>query len=961
MSGHSEDLKVDWRNGSVVVSNGRIFVSPNSLRRNIVLPADQTSLASPFHNHNERNLTVRDFSQPVWWNDCWGWIGFTPLSPSFLANPFQCLSWKPRTHEVDVRAVSGHFEKRCQMTPDEVMTWMAAENKIIQACHTLRLTYKIPGEMPPRPSELGFPHAYKSTEDVNSRVKVCRDWFVIWMGFLSYLVCMSQHPHHSRVHKDVNKKPAWYVCLQKAGVDHVWLEGLIQSLVCNFDKSVPRNGVILKLSEGGQANVQWLLKHNIPVWFLFDSKEEQWLQNHRFLRALVPPQFMVNDALTELFHSATPDVKAIIMVHYLNSDLSAVGAQIERMLRVRELSTDTFQFCYQAMKDEDISKLPSMATPSGREAVLASLQSAVTQREQQLRMQLSHFAYPWPQLLDRGDFQDGQLYEHWSHFFLAQSRRHVELQSSESVQDRQRRLARERQRATVKCVVYRWKKVVTGGKLLYARIRVNCRNQEDVLHSFFKKPPSTRRFNAFPHVPEWDLYEHFDDDETHALDGHIATGTWEDESDVSGSDDGQTPEELWNEVYGSMPCSNSHPEPRSPSPVEPSPLGKRNNQLNHDENDEIDVVEYMSTIFGYTPVLDRRLSELGLISWGHALKLVGLPDSLVNTDSISANDKVAITRLISQLTKGHKIEPELDDLNPSNRRYIASMFDLNRNVIRVEGALYIFTGAPSPAVDWLLAVKGASAALLVLRMMLSNRNNTTLTVACRLLEMGVAFQTLLRYPEARLRTRNHSVATSEAVYLNPCGRIFDHNDYESYRATAQQLLSRPFSRAALTRGGLIGRIARQYLGFDAVVNGPSSEVRVHFEGCTFPSEAPGTEYGDDHLTDQEVQILIGTYYMETKQANQQKVVSWLPPLTSWYESKKTHHWTQWTELDEDLFQLIMEEIRNGMQPKSRNDWRSWIRAKRAVKMANVYSFLDHFTERNECFMRENLILEPVGA
>ncbi|KAF9038168.1 hypothetical protein BJ165DRAFT_1408076 [Panaeolus papilionaceus] len=975
---HHELLSINWaQNGSVVISNGRIFVSPNSIRRDVILPAEPPSLTSPFYNHQERNLKAQDFDQPVWWSSSWGWIGFMPLSPSFLSHPFRSLCWKPKIEETDVQTRAGLYEKRFKITSDDAVAWKAAEDNILQACHAIRLAYKIPGETPPPPSDLGYSHTLKSLSAVSSRARTSRDWFVVWMGLLSYLICMSQHPHHNRERKAKDSVAPWYTCLRKDGADHSWLEGLNNSVVCDFDRTVPRNGIILRMSKSDAeyASIDWFLKHNIPVWFLFDAKEEQWLQNHRHFRNLIPPQSMINEALNELFRDSTPEVKGVIMVHYLNSELNAIGSQIQKMLRVHDLNTSTFQYFCNAIGDDDLARLPSMVTAEGRESTIAMLQAAVARCEVQARLKRSRSCYPWPQMLDRGDFQGEQLYEHWTHFFSSQKKRQVELDRCETVQERSRRLARERNPSKKRAVVYRWKKVVTGGKSLYARIRINRRNQEDVLHSFFKKPAFTRRFNAYPETPEWDLYEHFDD----VNDTRPALET--DDSDVSGSEDDQSPEDLWNEVYGtphSPERSTVGPENviasspyRHMDSSQPAPPGDMvvttdfhalevqtcfvQTSCNSDPDTTegisyIDIVQHMASTYGYTPVLDATHHTNGDMSWEVAMKLVGFPNA--SGFLVSSNDKVAITRFISQLMKAIPVDPDLDDLNPSNRLYLAGIHDLSKFFVRVDCNLFVFVHTHSSSVDWLLGVKGATAALLVMRLLCQNRNHTSLTLSKVLMDRGVAFHTLLRVPPTSSKPRLHFLPRSEGfLYLNPHNRVYTQDDYEAYKLSAERLLSRPFGRAALLKGGLIARIARQYLTFDAIANGPSSEVRVHHEGQIFSSERPGLVYMDDDLSDYEVQLLIGTYRMETAQANQLKLVSWLPPLTAWYESRNKNDWTQWTEVDEELFLLVITEIEQGLQPKSRNDWRSWIRAKRTIRIANIYKFVDGVTERNEAFMK----------
>lgn len=81
--------------------------------------------------------------------------------------------------------------------------------------------------------------------------------------------------------------------------------------------------------------------------------------------------------------------------------------------------------------------------------------------------------------------------------------------------------------------------------------------------------------------------------------------------------------------------------------------------------------------------------------------------------------------------------------------------------------------------------------------------------------------------------------------------------YELWERGVRTILARPHARAALTRGGLIARIALEFgLTADTVLAGPSSEVTD--VGTTNELHVPGGRtLMDDYLTDSEVAILLG--------------------------------------------------------------------------------------------------------
>ena len=70
-------------------------------------------------------------------------------------------------------------------------------------------------------------------------------------------------------------------------------------------------------------------------------------------------------------------------------------------------------------------------------------------------------------------------------------------------------------------------------------------------------------------------------------------------------------------------------------------------------------------------------------------------------------------------------------------------------------------------------------------------------------------------------------------------------------------------RAALLRGGIIGRIAREFLDADQVLEGPSLEATYRRYGLCVETEDGQHEYCDDDLTEKEIATICGTYIMYT--------------------------------------------------------------------------------------------------
>ncbi|KAF9035503.1 hypothetical protein BJ165DRAFT_1409372 [Panaeolus papilionaceus] len=329
----------------------------------------------------------------------------------------------------------------------------------------------------------------------------------------------------------------------------------------------------------------------------------------------------------------------------------------------------------------------------------------------------------------------------------------------------------------------------------------------------------------------------------------------------------------------------------------------------NEENEHItldpshDIVNHVAMFFGYTPILNKELSN-SEIGWKNCIKVIGCCAS--ESGQMVGNDNQ-------------------DDLNPRNRNFLAALYPIQEKVVRVNSRLLI----------------------------LQNRDHTLMTLTEPLLQMQVPFRTLLLFPDADTSLRQHeSVIRDVSQYLYPSDYEFTTVDFEDYTTLVQEFLSRPHGRAALLQGGLVARIASRYLGFDTVADGPSSEVRLHLVGDVLKSGQEGFKYMDDCLEDQDIEILIGAYHMKTKQANQTTVVSWLPPPSAFYEQTKVNYWTYWSPGDDEILELVYDDIYTGKgKPKSKRDWRKWVRGRRGPGAAASTSiFYNNLVERSENFM-----------
>ena len=178
----------DYSNGSAVVQGGIIYYSPNCTRP-VIIPSHLVYSSNPFR---QPCLNSSMFKQSLWWSEGWAWLSFVPLVPSFVFTPFEPLCAMPRIEEVTFSYLGQsrdiQRETRFRMNEDDIQCWNVEEKQIIQVAHVIQLRYGISSSLPPEPSSFHYERAHKTHKVTKRMIYISREWFAIWMGFVSYLI-----------------------------------------------------------------------------------------------------------------------------------------------------------------------------------------------------------------------------------------------------------------------------------------------------------------------------------------------------------------------------------------------------------------------------------------------------------------------------------------------------------------------------------------------------------------------------------------------------------------------------------------------------------------------------------------------------------------------------------------------------------------------------------------------------
>ncbi|KAG1740274.1 hypothetical protein EDB19DRAFT_1908447 [Suillus lakei] len=235
------------------------------------------------------------------------------------------------------------------------------------------------------------------------------------------------------------------------------------------------------------------------------------------------------------------------------------------------------------------------------------------------------------------------------------------------------------------------------------------------------------------------------------------------------------------------------------------------------------------------------------------------------------------------------------------------------NELRINGPQVFMQGVTFPAAPTLHSgrlITTFRSAIRVVHNLLANPNVSPADSIPGLLRSGAPFRVIssIQYTApTQLEARPLYLATKRAhVGLD----LSEPGYWNTYLATVQQLLDRPFARCFLTVGGIIWRIALQFgpkTLIQEALSGPSSDVTHWKSGETLD------DLWDDTVTPAELEILLG-------QGLENSVTCW-PPHDIWTSSTR---WSGfWSEKDEAWFQLQLANLSSGNTeaPKTRKDWK----------------------------------------
>jgi len=171
------------------------------------------------------------------------------------------------------------------------------------------------------------------------------------------------------------------------------------------------------------------------------------------------------------------------------------------------------------------------------------------------------------------------------------------------------------------------------------------------------------------------------------------------------------------------------------------------------------------------------------------------------------------------------------------------------------------------------------------------------------LARGIAFHTPLPHTPS---LQQLTVSDPPNLGIRPFGYHPDTADYVMYERIRDEFLCGPRGRAALMRGGILWRLARDTLPDEVVMAGPSpfnskSQILESSDGLV--------SY-DDHLSEVEEYLVCGGYHVKVLAHGDEKAdMSWWPKSSVWASCGFNVGF--WSVSCEDWFQHRLGEIRKG--------------------------------------------------
>ncbi|KAJ8096166.1 hypothetical protein PM082_000074 [Marasmius tenuissimus] len=203
--------------------------------------------------------------------------------------------------------------------------------------------------------------------------------------------------------------------------------------------------------------------------------------------------------------------------------------------------------------------------------------------------------------------------------------------------------------------------------------------------------------------------------------------------------------------------------------------------------------------------------------------------------------------------------------------------------------------------------------------------STVTDIAIEFFHHGIPFHTTICGP-LPANTKSETTVKEPRLGNRPQNYSPDINDFIAYESARNEFLKSNRGRAAVLAGGLIARIAREVIPEEAVVYGPDPTSVLQTGTCLFTADGLG--YWDHMITEEEIDLVCGVYYVQTRFSRDQGNNKYLSSHKSWFPRPGAFNAGSlnvgyWSKDCEKWYQSRLAECRSGKaQLMSGPRWKS---------------------------------------
>jgi len=228
--------------------------------------------------YNFAAIYLTDYQKPCWWMHLWGWTCFIPAKVVLdgILKPLHAAQMPMKLENSEYYS----------MIEEDICDWTRLENDLHQFYQILEKHLLLGLVCPALPWVFGYKKKYRLFSQVLQAMERSRDWFMIWVGLISYAIAKAETEELDLMNYPNLRISSWYMAAIKGGCNEAWLDSLIFSCIYTFDEHICRTGIFLhpNSQKEEQPAVEWFHEFSIPVWFPYNPTIDK---NPKFVQGLL--------------------------------------------------------------------------------------------------------------------------------------------------------------------------------------------------------------------------------------------------------------------------------------------------------------------------------------------------------------------------------------------------------------------------------------------------------------------------------------------------------------------------------------------------------------------------------------------------------------------------------------------------------------------------------------------------